>query len=99
MPIYTKEMPTTTLPNNIRSGNPNPNVDPVLGDDSIFVELERSLGVPLNLTDGKSENYKRPYYSDVFSAQTTSGYTNMKQVTFVRTTGVVTGYQYGVPIV
>jgi len=100
MPIYTESFPTdVTLCNDIKSDNTNPYVEPVLTEDSVWIEQTKYLGVPLNLPDGEGENYRRPYYGDVFSAKTTAGYTNMQQVTFTRHTGMITGYQWGVPTI
>jgi len=102
MPLYS--YPTTpaaisgaTLPNDIRAGNPNPNVEPVLQAGSVWITQERLLRAPVTLPDGEGENYRRPYYQDVFSAPTTAAYTNMTQTTFTRHTGMITGYQVGVP--
>ena len=103
MPVYS--YPTTplaietTLPNDIRAGNPNPNVEPVLEAGSVWIEQDRLLRAPVTMPDGEAANYARPYYQNVFSAPTTAGYTNMRQVTFTRYTGMITGYQWGVPTI
>lgn len=103
MPIYgivtTPLDLQTTLPNDIREGNPNPFLDPVLEAGSVWIEQDRLLRAPVTMPDGEAENYARPYYQNVFSAPTTAGYTNMRQVTFTRHTGMITGYQCGLPIV
>ena len=108
MPIYgfvvTPADLETTLPNHIRDGNPNPFLEPVLEEDSVWItQIEDSpvvgrLLIPQdNLSNGEADNYARPYYRNVFSAPTTAGYTQIRQVTFTRHTGMITGYQIGLP--
>ena len=103
MPIYgiviTPTELETTLPNNINADTLNPFVEPVLEEDSVWIQQDRQLRAPVILPNGEVENYARPYYQNLFSAPTTAGYTNMKQVTFTRHTGMITGYQWGRPVV
>jgi len=102
MPIYgtviTPLELQTTLPNNINADTLNPYIEPVLEAGSVWIDQTKPLDVPTTLPDGEAENYTRPYYKNVFSAPTTAGYTQMQQVTFTRHTGMITGYQIGVPL-
>ena len=103
MPIYgtviTPVELQTTLPNNINENTLNPFVEPVLQAGSVWITQERPLVVPPTLPTGIAENYARPYYKNLFSASTTAAYTGMTQVTFIRHTGMITGYQVEVPAV
>jgi len=103
MPIYgtviTPVELQTTLPNNINANTLNPFIEPVLEAGSVWIEQDRPLIPDNSLPSGQAQNYTRPYYQNIFSAPTTAGYTNMHQVTFIRHTGMITGYQWGVPVI
>lgn len=94
MPTYTIDLnPLITLPNNIREGQPNPFFERHVDSLDKRIEVEKSLDIPNTLPDGKNQNYKEQYYKDIFSANTTAGYTEMKQTTFATKFGVIYGYQ------
>jgi hypothetical protein len=106
MPVYTSPYPETTLENDIREVNGVVNLNPyVVMDSQILqnlndrIKVEHNLGPDTSLPDGKDENYKRQYYANVFSADTTAGYTQMKQTQFISKFGVISGYQIGVPAI
>lgn len=102
MPIYgiviTPAELEATLPNNINEDTLNPFVSPVLDEDSVWIEQEKPLDVPTTLPVGQDHYRPRLYYRNLYAAPTTAGYTNMTQVTFTRHTGMITGYQIGVPL-
>ena len=103
MPIYgmviTPAEILTTLTNDINANTLNPFVEPVLKTDSVWITQERPLIPNTLLADGEAQNYRHIYYKNLCSANTTAGYTNMTQVTFTRHTGMITGYQYGLPTI
>jgi len=92
MPYYTEAYDfSITLPNDIRDGAPNPFID---GYSNFPGTLSvKSLGVPTKLPTGEGENYKGQFYKNIYSAQTTAGYTGLSQSTFYKGTGVMSGYQ------
>ena len=100
MPIYTASYPMdVTLCNDLREGNPNPFVDKVLTDLSYRNVIEYKLTANQYLADGEAQNYQRPYYSDLFSAPTTAGFTQITQTQYVTKFGVIYGHQTGVPAI
>jgi hypothetical protein len=101
MPYYTEGYPfCVTLPNDIRKNDPNPFASTGIFDESYVngvgqsvYEVSRSLDVDSKLSDGISENRKRLYYKNLYSASTTAGYTNLRQQLFVSKSKVITGWQ------
>lgn len=107
MPYYVKDIPATTIENDIREVDGVVNLNPfilmnsqVLKNNDKRFEFEIELSSDSKLSEnGKNENYKRQYYQDVFSAPTTAGYTQMKQKVFFTKFGVSYGFQYGTPTI
>jgi hypothetical protein len=100
MPQYTISAPLCmTLSGDIKEGTESvfndQIIDPsfVSGVGDFVYEIDNKLTPDSKLADGVAENFKDLYYKNVYSAQTTAGYTNMEQHLFVNKAKVISGWQ------